>query len=165
MDLQRRRREAVMSQLNAPRTSNFNWKKPKKILAVDDEQSIRFLVQMSLQSEGYEVITAANGLEALDKVRDEKPDLVVMDVLMPELDGFATLRRLKEDPASDNIPVIMLTAKDSEADILAGWLRGADIYMTKPFDPWQLIANVNNIFFDDLDIDLKTDPEYVGPVQ
>jgi two-component system alkaline phosphatase synthesis response regulator PhoP/two-component system response regulator VicR len=123
---------------------------------VDDDQSITLVVQMSLQSEGYEVVTARNGREALEMVREHQPDMVVMDVMMPIMDGLSALRILKEDESTADIPVIMLTARTSEADVLSGWLRGADMYMTKPFDPWQLIANVNNIFFEDS----KSDEEY-----
>jgi two-component system alkaline phosphatase synthesis response regulator PhoP/two-component system response regulator VicR len=156
MDLMRRRSEAQMSLQNAWPDGGFNWKKPKKILAVDDDQSITLVVQMSLQAEGYEVITARNGREALEMVREHQPDMVVMDVMMPIMDGLSALRILKEDEATAELPIIMLTARATEADVLSGWLRGADMYMTKPFDPWQLIANVNNIFFEDS----KSDEEY-----
>jgi two-component system alkaline phosphatase synthesis response regulator PhoP/two-component system response regulator VicR len=156
MDLMRRRSEPGMSLPKAWPDGGFNWKKPKKILAVDDDQSITLVVQMSLQSEGYEVVTARNGREALEMVREHQPDMVVMDVMMPIMDGLSALRILKEDESTADIPVIMLTARTSEADVLSGWLRGADMYMTKPFDPWQLIANVNNIFFEDS----KSDEEY-----
>jgi DNA-binding response OmpR family regulator len=115
------------------------------ILAVDDEPEILSLVEISLRLEGYRLATAINGREALEKTRELKPDLVVMDVLMPEMDGFNALRHLKEDPKTESIPVIMLTARAEEADILAGWLRGADLYMTKPFVPAELVANVYSI--------------------
>lgn len=119
---------------------------PKKILAVDDEKHIVRLVQINLQKEGYEVVTASNGREALERVASEKPDLVVMDVMMPEMDGFEALKKLKEDDATADIPVIMLTAKAQDADVFRGWQSGADLYLTKPFNPLELITFVKRIF-------------------
>ena len=119
---------------------------PKKILAVDDEKHIVRLVQINLQKEGYEVITASNGREALERVASDKPDLVVMDVMMPEMDGFEALRKLKENNETAEIPVIMLTAKAQDADVFRGWQSGADLYLTKPFNPLELITFVKRIF-------------------
>lgn len=120
----------------------------KQILAVDDEADILSVVALGLEHEGFEVMTARHGRQALECVAQIRPDLIIMDVVMPEMSGLAALRRLKENPATENIPVIMLTARASEADVLSGWLRGADLYMTKPFDIWDLIANVHTIFRD-----------------
>ena len=119
---------------------------PKKILAVDDERHIVRLVQINLQKEGYEVVTASNGREALEKVKSEKPDLVVMDVMMPEMDGFEALEQMKADPETANVPVIMLTAKAQDADVFSGWQKGADLYLTKPFNPAELLTFVKRIF-------------------
>ncbi len=119
---------------------------PKKILAVDDEKHIVRLVQINLQKEGYEVITASNGREALEQVAAHKPDLVVMDVMMPEMDGFEALKKLKESDNTSSIPVIMLTAKAQDADVFKGWQSGADLYLTKPFNPLELITFVKRIF-------------------
>lgn len=119
---------------------------PKKILAVDDEKHIVRLVQINLEKAGYEVVTAANGREALEAVAAGKPDLIVMDVMMPEMDGFAALQKLKEDDASKDIPVIMLTAKAQDADVFKGWQSGADLYLTKPFNPSELLTFVKRIF-------------------
>ncbi|HEX8234957.1 MAG TPA: response regulator [Abditibacteriaceae bacterium] len=118
----------------------------KTILAVDDEKHIVRLVQINLQKEGYNVVTASNGREALDKVNAERPDLIIMDVMMPELDGFGALKILKEDEATASIPVIMLTAKAQDADVFQGWKSGADLYLTKPFNPQELITFVKRIF-------------------
>ena len=117
----------------------------KKILAVDDEKHIVRLVQINLQKEGYEVLTASNGREALDKMAEETPDLVVMDVMMPEMDGFEALQNMKANSATANIPVIMLTAKAQDADVFRGWQSGADLYLTKPFNPGELITFVKRI--------------------
>ncbi len=120
----------------------------KTVLAVDDDKDILALVEYALRSEGYRVLSAHDGQQALQMVQENAPDLIVMDVMMPEISGFQVLRQIKEDEATQAIPVIMLTAKDEESDILSGWLRGADLYMTKPFDPWELIANVNRVFME-----------------
>ncbi len=118
----------------------------KKILAVDDERHIVRLVQVNLERAGYEVITAFDGVEALKKVHDEKPDLIVLDVMMPQMDGFETLKNLKANPATRDIPVIMLTAKAQDADVFRGWQSGVDCYLTKPFNPLELLTFVKRIF-------------------
>lgn len=122
-----------------------------KILAVDDEKHIVRLVQITLEKEGYELITASNGREALEKVASEQPDLVVMDVMMPEMDGLEALGKMKNDPATSHIPVIMLTAKAQDSDVFRGWQSGADLYLTKPFNPAELVTFVRRIFADDED--------------
>src|SRR5919112_1113245 len=119
---------------------------PKKILAVDDERHIVRLVEVNLQRAGYEVVTAYDGREALEKVKSETPDLVVLDVMMPYMDGFEVLKNLKADPTTAEIPVIMLTAKAQDADVFRGWQSGVDCYLTKPFNPMELIAFVKRIF-------------------
>ncbi len=116
-----------------------------KILAVDDEKHIVRLVEINLKKAGYEVTTANNGREALEAVALSVPDLIVMDVMMPEMDGFAALKKLKENSATSNIPVIMLTAKAQDADVFKGWQSGADLYLTKPFNPAELLTFVERI--------------------
>lgn len=119
---------------------------PKKILAVDDERHIVRLVEVNLQRAGYQVVTAFDGREALEKVKSEKPDLVVLDVMMPYMDGFEVLKNLKADPVLAEIPVIMLTAKAQDADVFRGWQSGVDCYLTKPFNPMELLTFVKRIF-------------------
>ena len=119
---------------------------PKKILACDDEKHIVRLVQVNLERAGYEVITAGDGKEALQKVEEETPDLVVLDVMMPYMDGFEVLQSMRRNPATRDIPVIMLTAKAQDADVFKGWQSGVDCYLTKPFNPMELIAFVKRIF-------------------
>ncbi len=119
---------------------------PKKILAVDDEKHIVRLVQVNLERQGYEVVTANDGREALEKVESEKPDLVVLDVMMPYMDGFEVLQNLRRNPNTRDIPVIMLTAKAQDADVFKGWQSGVDCYLTKPFNPMELISFVKRIF-------------------
>ncbi|MCS6951033.1 MAG: response regulator [bacterium] len=117
-----------------------------KILAVDDEPHIRRLVQVNLERHGYEVVTASDGKDALEKVATEKPDLVVLDVMMPYMDGFEVLQTLRKNPETRELPVIMLTAKAQDADVFRGWQSGADLYLTKPFNPMELISFVKRIF-------------------
>lgn len=114
----------------------------KRILVVDDEARMRRFVRMNLELEGYEVLEAENGLNALAKVRDELPDLVLLDVMMPDLDGFETLARLRE---FSSVPVIMLTVKGDEEDRIRGLDLGADDYVTKPFSPRELSSRIRAV--------------------
>jgi two-component system, OmpR family, alkaline phosphatase synthesis response regulator PhoP len=118
----------------------------KRILAVDDEKNIRRLVEVNLARAGYQVETACDGREALERVALRRPDMVVLDVMMPFIDGFEVLRRLKADPGTADIPVLMLTAKAQDADIMRGWTGGCDTYLTKPFNPAELLTFVQRIF-------------------
>ncbi len=119
---------------------------PKKILVVDDERQIVKLVEINLRKAGYEVVAAYDGVEALEKVESERPDMLVLDVMMPRMNGFDVLKRLQANPATENIPVIMLTAKAQDADIFAGWQSGVSSYLTKPFNPRELLTFVQRIF-------------------
>lgn len=119
---------------------------PRKILAVDDEKHIVRLVQVNLERQGYEVVTANDGKEALKKVEEEQPDLVVLDVMMPYMDGFEVLQNLRRNASTRDIPVIMLTAKAQDADVFKGWQSGVDCYLTKPFNPMELVSFVKRIF-------------------
>jgi two-component system alkaline phosphatase synthesis response regulator PhoP/two-component system response regulator VicR len=117
----------------------------KRILAVDDQRDIARLVQVLLERAGYEVTLAYDGVEGLAKVRELSPDLVILDVMMPGLTGFEVLRRLKEDPQTEPIPVIMLTARSEADDALEGYERGAQWYLSKPIDPEELLNFVSNV--------------------
>ena len=119
---------------------------PKKILAVGDEKHIVRLVQANLERAGYQVVTANDGKEALQKVAEENPDLVVLDVMMPYMDGFEVLQNLRRNPSTRDIPVVMLTAKAQDADVFKGWQSGVDCYLTKPFNPMELLSFVKRIF-------------------
>lgn len=114
----------------------------KLILVVDDESRMVRFVRMNLELEGYQVTEASNGLEALDRVRDELPDMVLLDVMMPEMDGFETLERLRE---ISTVPVIMLTVKGDEEDRIRGLELGADDYITKPFSPRELASRIRAV--------------------
>lgn len=114
----------------------------KKILVVEDEQDIAQLVQHYLQKEGFRPVTAMNGIEALKKAKEEKPDLIVLDLMLPELDGLEVCKRVRSIPETAMIPIIMLTAKAEESDTIVGLELGADDYVTKPFSPKALVARV-----------------------
>jgi len=116
-----------------------------KILVVDDKQENVELLKALLRRSGYPVITAFNGREALEKVKEEKPDLILLDVMMPILDGFQTCRILKEDVKTRRIPIVMLTAKTERKDKILGLDTGADDYITKPFERDELLARVRSL--------------------
>ncbi|MCU0317474.1 MAG: response regulator [Fimbriimonadaceae bacterium] len=118
---------------------------PLKILVCDDERHIVRLIQVNLERQGYKVVTAYDGKDGLEKVKAEKPDLVVLDVMMPYMDGFEVLKALRRDPATEALPVIMLTAKAQDKDVFEGYHYGADMYLTKPFNPMELMSFVKRI--------------------
>lgn len=110
-----------------------------KVLVVDDEKPISDIIKFNLTKEGYDVVTAADGQEALDMYNDENPDLVLLDQMLPEVDGIEVLRQIR---SKSDVPVIMVTAKDSEIDKVLGLEMGADDYVTKPFSNRELVARV-----------------------
>lgn len=114
-----------------------------RILAVDDEQMLTDLLAMALRMEGWEVRTASSGLEALQVARDFEPDALVLDIMMPDLDGMSVLRRLRE--SGNLVPVLFLTAKDAVGDRIAGLTAGGDDYVTKPFSLEEVIARLRAI--------------------
>ena len=118
----------------------------KKILTCDDEKNIVRLIQVNLERQGFDVITAYNGQECLDLVARDRPDLIVLDLMMPGMTGFEVLQRLKGNPETAIIPVIMLTARTQDQDVLRGWQAGVECYLTKPFNPAELITFIKRIF-------------------
>jgi two-component system alkaline phosphatase synthesis response regulator PhoP/two-component system response regulator VicR len=117
----------------------------QKVLVCDDERHIVRLIQVNLERQGYEVVTAFDGREGLEKIRAEKPKLVVLDVMMPYMDGFEVLKNLRKEPETEHLPVIMLTAKAQDKDVFEGYHYGADMYLTKPFNPMELVTFVKRI--------------------
>jgi two-component system alkaline phosphatase synthesis response regulator PhoP/two-component system response regulator VicR len=117
----------------------------KRVLAVDDEKLIVLAIRHNLEHAGYEVIEAFDGREALEKIEAHRPDLVVLDVMMPELNGWDVLSSIRDDPEVRDTPVIMLTALGHDADEREGVIRGADVYLTKPYEPQQLVELVNRL--------------------
>ncbi|MEE9199657.1 MAG: response regulator [Dehalococcoidia bacterium] len=118
----------------------------KKIMLADDEETILALVSATLsKDEQYKVLTARDGQEALDVARREKPDILFLDILMPKIDGFEVCKMLKEDPATSDITIIMLTALVQEVDRTKALEAGADDYFTKPFSPTELLMKVDEV--------------------
>jgi len=115
---------------------------PGRILVVDDERHVVRLIQVNLERQGYEVIPAYNGKEGLEQIRLRKPDVVVLDVMMPYMDGFEVLKVIRRNPETENLPVIVLTGREGHKDVYQGHLCGADVYLTKPFNPMELTAFV-----------------------
>jgi two-component system alkaline phosphatase synthesis response regulator PhoP/two-component system response regulator VicR len=120
----------------------------RRVLAVDDEQAIVRLIEVSMSRHGYDVITASDGRQALEKAAAERPDIILMDVMMPYVDGFEAIRLLKASESTRDIPVVLLTAKRHDADMLQAIEAGARSYLTKPFAPTELVALVNKILGD-----------------
>jgi DNA-binding response OmpR family regulator len=121
----------------------------KRVLAVDDEKLIVLAIRHNLQHAGYEVIEAYDGREALEKIEEARPDLVILDVMMPELNGWDVLTCIRDDPELRDTPVIMLTALGQDSDEREGIIRGADLYLTKPYEPQHLIDLVNRLLSDE----------------
>ncbi|MGH7681618.1 MAG: response regulator [Candidatus Eiseniibacteriota bacterium] len=116
-----------------------------KILVVDDEIYIVHILDFSLGMEGYEVITALDGEQALEKLKSDRPDLIVLDIMMPKLDGYEVCKAIKSDPETRQIPVILLSAKGRNVDQKLGFDVGADDYITKPFSPRKLVERINQL--------------------
>lgn len=115
----------------------------KKILVVDDSATIREMIKGLLEKIGFKTVMASDGVEALEAVKETNPDLIILDVNMPKMDGFRVCRLLKFDRNYRNIPIILLTAREEEENVKIGIKAGADLYLTKPIEPEKLIEAVN----------------------
>ncbi|MFA0733446.1 MAG: hypothetical protein LKKZDAJK_002088 [Candidatus Fervidibacter sp.] len=122
---------------------------PKRILVVDDEVAIVRMLKERLESAGFEVLTAYDGVQAVEVARQECPDLIVMDVTMPRMDGLTAAQQLRADPTTAHIPIVMLTARGQESDEQAGYAAGAVRYFTKPFSPRQLVQELRALLSND----------------
>lgn len=131
----------------------------RSLLLVDDDQHILKSMRIYLEMENYRVRTAGSGSEALQKIEDELPDLVVLDIMMPEMDGFQVLERLRSDARTRSLHIIMLTAKGQDADVLRGYKQGASSYMTKPVNYDELVDNIQ-LIFDNEDIEARKGKTY-----
>ncbi len=118
---------------------------PKRLLVVDDDPSLLLAVSETMRAEGYVVVTARRGAEALIRIAERSPDLIISDIRMPGMDGYQLARNLRSAPHTRLIPIVFLTAKDETADRIAGFRSGVDAYITKPFEPDELIAIVGGI--------------------
>ena len=117
----------------------------KKILIADDEVNIVISLEFLMKREGPEVVLAADGEEAITKIREEKPDLVLLDVMMPRKTGFEVCQELRSDPAMQDLKILMLTAKGRDTEVAKGMALGADAYMTKPFSTHELVERVKSL--------------------
>jgi len=120
----------------------------KKILVVEDHAPIVKLIKAALEGQGHGVITAANGAEGLLRVNDSHPDIVILDLMMPIMDGHQMLRVIRENAATEKLPVVVLTAKSSDVDVVKGLRAGISYYLTKPFSVDELLAIVNRVLAD-----------------
>jgi CheY-like chemotaxis protein len=116
-----------------------------RVLVVEDDDVIRQLITVNLELEGFEVVSAVDGQEALDRVIELAPDVITLDVMMPRLDGWTTATRLRENPDTAHIKVVLLSARAQEADLQRGEKIGVDAYLTKPFDPDELVNVVRDL--------------------
>jgi len=130
----------------------------ESILVVDDEEDVLELVRYNLDRSGYHVETATSGEEALAKARRKLPDLVILDLMLPGMDGLDVCKKLKNDAKTEGLPIIVLTAKSEESDIVTGLELGADDYVTKPFSPKVLIARVRRILRRAVSRDMEKSP-------
>jgi two-component system phosphate regulon response regulator PhoB len=127
----------------------------EKILIVDDEEDVLELVRYNLDRSGYQIETATSGEDALSKARKSLPDLIILDLMLPGMDGLEVCKKLKNDVKTEQVPIVMLTAKGDESDIVTGLELGADDYITKPFSPKILIARVRRILHRAISRDLE----------
>ena len=123
---------------------NNTSKESGTLLLVDDDPNLILLVTDYLKFQGYEVLTAENGQEALDILETTLPDLIICDIMMPEMDGYSFVKKLREDPSKQWLPVIFLSAKGQSSDRVKGLEIGADVYIVKPFEPEELVAQVKS---------------------
>lgn len=117
----------------------------KRILVVDDETQLVEMLKLRLEANNYQVLCAYDGQEALDKARREKPDLIILDLMLPKIDGYKVCRMLKFDEKYKNIPIVLFTARAQEEDVKLGAEVGAEAYITKPFDPPALLAKIKEL--------------------
>lgn len=127
----------------------------ERILIVDDEEDVLELVRYNLDRSGYQIETASSGEEALTKARKSSPELIILDLMLPGIDGLEVCKKLKADVKTEHIPIVMLTAKGDEADIVTGLELGAEDYITKPFSPKVLVARVRRILHRAVSRDLE----------
>ncbi len=130
----------------------------EKILIVDDEEDVLELVRFNLEREGYKIETAVSGEEALTTAKSRLPDLIILDLMLPGMDGLEVCKKLKTDAKTQSIPIIMLTAKSEDSDIITGLELGADDYITKPFSPKILTARIRRVLQRNIARDLEKSP-------
>jgi DNA-binding response OmpR family regulator len=119
-----------------------------RVLVVDDDPSIRSMLEYALGFEGYEVVSAPDGASAIAHTRTHRPDAIVLDVMMPRMNGYDVAERLRSDPEVGDVPIIMLTARTGDEDVLDGWRAGVDSYLTKPLDLTLLFTELHRVTAD-----------------
>ena len=125
----------------------------EKILVIEDEHDIRELISYNLENEGYDIIKSASGSEGIEQARKKLPNLILLDIMLPDIDGLEVCRKLKRDESTKDIPIIMLTAKSEDSDVISGLELGAADYITKPFSPRVLIARLRSVLRRNTDAD------------
>ena len=135
--------EAALQSRLSPMKEN-SQKDSKKLLLIDDDPNLILLVKDYLEFRGYQVMTAENGREALEILEQNIPDMIICDVMMPEMDGYSLVNHIREEPRTNRIPVLFLSAKGQSQDRVKGLNEGADVYMVKPFEPEELVAQVES---------------------
>ena len=123
---------------------DYSQKDNKKLLLIDDDPNLILLVKDYLEFRGYNVVTAENGREALEVLDQNIPDMIICDVMMPEMDGYSLVKHIRQEPQTNTIPVLFLSAKGQSQDRVKGLNEGADVYMVKPFEPEELVAQVES---------------------
>ncbi len=119
--------------------------RPGRVLVIEDEQDVAELIRYNLAKEGYEVRVVANGVDGLKQARESRPDMILLDIMVPQLNGWEVCRRLKQEPDTREVPVIMVTGRVEEGDKVLGFEMGADDYVTKPFSPRELLARIRAV--------------------
>lgn len=120
----------------------------RRVLVVDDDPSTVDMLALVLDLEGYDVVRAQRGMQAMEKLRDRPPDALVLDLMMPGMSGYEVLRELRSDPELSSTPVLVLTALDRDVDVWSGWMAGADAYVTKPMDVGLLLSELERILLE-----------------
>jgi len=126
-------------------TGPADAQRPGRVLVIEDEQDVAELIRYTLAKEGYEVRVVANGVDGLKQARESRPDMILLDIMVPQLNGWEVCRRLKQEPDTREVPVIMVTGRVEEGDKVLGFEMGADDYVTKPFSPRELLARIRAV--------------------
>ncbi|MEX2658260.1 MAG: response regulator [Acidimicrobiales bacterium] len=137
--------DAMNTEVDPTHLLEASARRPRRVLVVDDDATIRRVLTLNLEAEGYEVSVAGDGEEAKELARSVHPDVVILDVMMPLADGYSVLRALRSSPQTNDIPVVLLSARASDDEVFQGWQSGADSYVTKPFELDEVMTLVDSM--------------------